>query len=165
MKTYSLSLILIFTIATVYAQTGDRSAQVKNVVFSINTSQGLAPISPFIYGSNGYGDDPINNIASRRLGSTRFCGYNWENNASNAGEDYFHINDNYLPQLLGVPQNMSNVPGIVQTSFHEQSLALNCISILTLQAAGYVSKDKNGEVQVNETAPSSRFVEVKFQNS
>ena len=47
-------------------------------------------ISPWIYGSNS------TNIANRtfdRSGGNRTTGYNWENNASNAGADWYHHSD------------------------------------------------------------------------
>ena len=52
----------------------------------INTGTGRAAISPYIYGSNQYLTD-TENWATIRLGGNRMTGYNWENNASNAGND------------------------------------------------------------------------------
>ena len=46
------------------------------------------------------------------------------------------------------------------TRFHDQSVAMGASSILTLQTAGYVARDKNGTVAESETAPSARWIPV-----
>src|SRR5579864_2839385 len=94
-------------------------------------------ISPFIYGSNGQSDDRDENIAARRIGGNRLTGYNWENNASNAGTDYLNHSDDYLTSVAGINGADAKKPGIVITAFHDTSLAMNCYSLVTLQAAGY----------------------------
>ena len=134
----------------------------QEVSFTVSSNDSLKSISPYIYGTNqllGGGE----NWSSHRLGGNRLTGYNWENNASNAGKDYYHYSDNYLVQAEGIPDDSSNVPGIVTTTFHNQSLQLGAYSLITLQMAGYVSKDKNGAVTEAETAPSPRWDKVKFQ--
>ncbi len=119
-------------------------------------------ISPFIYGSNGQSDDRDENITARRIGGNRLTGYNWENNASNAGTDYINHSDDYLTYIAGITGADALKPGIVITAFHDTSLAMNCYSLVTLQAAGYVAADFNGTVAQSETAPSPRWKEVKF---
>jgi mannan endo-1,4-beta-mannosidase len=129
-----------------------------NVTYQINTSAGVRPISPYIYGMCNGGYD---NATIRRQGGNRMTGYNWENNASNAGADYFHQNDNYLPWVMGIPMALENNPGIVTTAFHDSALAHGAISAVTLQMAGYVAKDKNGtSVEAGEAAPSNRWVQI-----
>ena len=119
-------------------------------------------ISPLIYGSNGQSDDRDENITARRIGGNRLTGYNWENNASNAGTDYINHSDDYLTYISGITGADAKKPGIVITAFHDTSLAMNCYSLVTLQAAGYVSADFNGTVDSIDTAPSKRWKEVKF---
>ncbi len=116
-------------------------------------------ISPYIFGSNG--DIITNVITARRFGGNRTTGYNWVNNASSAGEDWYNNNDDYLSWIMGIPEEQANETGIVLKSFHQQSIESNCISLITLPMAGYVAKDKNGTVEENETAPSSRWAVVK----
>mgnify|MGYP005725362665 CR=1 FL=1 len=130
------------------------------IQISINTSEQRKPISPYIYGSN---QDLSDNDAwtVRRLGGNRLTGYNWENNASNAGKDWFHSSDDFLVSFMNIPANQANRPGIVMTEFHDRSLVIGAESVLTLQMAGFVAKDKNGTVQENETAPSPRWVAAK----
>ena len=118
------------------------------------------PISPYIYGSNAQSDDRAENITARRIGGNRLTGYNWENNASNAGNDWNHSSDNYLTWIAGIPAGQESVPGIVLTSFHDTSVAMNAYSLLTLPMAGYVAKDKNGTVYDGEQAPSPRWARI-----
>ncbi|HVO74340.1 MAG TPA: glycoside hydrolase family 44 protein [Ignavibacteriaceae bacterium] len=129
------------------------------VNFNIYVKDSLNPISPYIYGTNQLltGEE---NWTALRQGGNRMTGYNWENNASNAGSDYFHSSDNYLTWISGI-QN-ENEPGIVTTTFRDKSIELNAYSLVTLQLAGFVAKDKNGTVSESETAPSSRWAKVQF---
>ncbi len=119
-------------------------------------------ISPLIYGSNGQSDDRDENITARRIGGNRLTGYNWENNASNAGTDYLNHSDSFLTYISGITGSEALKPGIVITAFHDTSLAMNCYSLVTLQAAGYVASDFNGTVSNAETAPSERWKKVEF---
>ena len=123
-----------------------------NVTYNINTEGTKTPISKYVYGSNwGSGTD----YTIRRSGGNRLTAYNWENNYSNAGADWWWNNDNYM--------SSSTIPGKAITDFHNQALSQGQASIVTLQMAGYVSADKNGFVDCNtQAAPSSRFRKVVF---
>jgi hypothetical protein len=131
-----------------------------DVSFSVDTSAERASISPYIYGTNS-DFTGTERCTARRLGGNRMSGYNWENNASNGGSDWHHANDNYLPWRHGIPDSESNTPGIAVTVFHERSLSKGAYSLVTLQTAGYVAKDKNGIVSEGEVAPSPRWVAVR----
>ncbi|HPI19592.1 MAG TPA: glycoside hydrolase family 44 protein [Candidatus Kapabacteria bacterium] len=147
-----LTLIIIFL---VFIQ--EISAQLKDtlIIFPNEISHS---ISPYIFGSNG--DVIPNVITARRFGGNRTTGYNWVNNASSAGEDWYNSNDNYLTWTMGIPEEQANETGIVLKTFHQQSIESNSISLITLPMSGYVAKDKNGTVEENETAPSSRWAVV-----
>lgn len=129
-----------------------------SVNYHINTTQGIEQISPYVYGVNMMTATDFS--TARRMGGNRLTGFNWENNASNAGADYYHSSDNYIPWILGVPSSNYAVPGISLTTFHNTSLSQDDYTLLTLPMAGYAARDKNGTVPVSETAPSSRWVEV-----
>ena len=120
-------------------------------------------ISQYIYGTNqllsGAGDSE--NWTAYRLGGNRLTGFNWENNASNAGHDYYHSSDWYLSDLYGVPRDSAEVPGKLISTFQGEALRLGAFPLLTLQMAGFVSRDKNGPVADSETAPSPRWAVVK----
>ncbi len=146
-------LLLLFVVSQIYSQ----------VTVNINTLQERNPISPYIYGVNQDIQGVIPTV--RRIGGNRMTGYNWENNASNAGDDWYHSSDDFLCSILGIPSAERNLPGRVLTVFHNQSLQVGAKSLITLQMAGYVAKDKNGTVSEAETAPSPRWCEVKFKKS
>jgi mannan endo-1,4-beta-mannosidase len=130
--------------------------QAVNFTVIINNSP--VPISPYIYGANP--EFTANeNLGARRLGGNRLTGYNWENNASHAGTDWYNDNDDYLTSGLLNP----DAPGAVLTSFHDEALSVGAYPLITLQMAGYVAKDKSGSsVTAAQTAPSSRFDKVQF---
>ncbi|RVU02876.1 T9SS type A sorting domain-containing protein [Mucilaginibacter limnophilus] len=133
-------------------------AQVK-VTFNVNTKAERKKISPLIYGTN----DNYKYAAAKRLGGNRITNYNWENNASNAGRDWFHESDNYVPWEQGVDEGDYNVPGAAIKAFHTRSLQQNAFSLITLPMAKYVAADKNGAVSGAQTAPSNRWAKVKYQ--
>jgi mannan endo-1,4-beta-mannosidase len=132
----------------------------QTVNFAITVNDSPDTISPFIYGTNQLMSGG-ENWGSMRLGGNRLTGYNWENNASNAGSDYIHSSDNYLPSVFGVPGDSSNVPGIVVEAFYRQAQPFNAYPLVTLQMAGFVARDKNGAVDSSQTAPSFRWAYVK----
>lgn len=136
------------------------SAQNLNISFIVHTQKDTGLISPYIYGSNGQSDDRAENITARRLGGNRMTGYNWENNASNAGNDWYHSSDNYMVSQL--PANQRSIPGIVVKTFHDESVISGCYSLITLQAAGYVAADVKGTVSEAEKAPSARWKAVSW---
>jgi mannan endo-1,4-beta-mannosidase len=104
----------------------------------------------------------LSEITFRRLGGNRMTGYNWENNASNAGLDWNHQSDDYLCGVLGLTGAQCSTTGGVITAWHDQSVAMGAASELTLEMAGYVAADMNGPVAVNETAPSARWKAAPF---
>ena len=125
------------------------------VQFTIDISKETKLISPLIYGSNDDSLTAEDGVTLRRYGGNRLTGYNWENNASTAGTDYNNSSDSFLGGGL--------VPGKAMTDFHDKSVAAGQQSVVTLQAAGYVAKDKKGTVDSSQTAPSSRWVKVVFE--
>lgn len=130
----------------------------QNVNFTLSLHGQLQPISQYIYGSNAVLADDDNYTAMRQ-GGNRMTGYNWENNASNAGNDYNMSSDNYLTWSAGIA--FENSPGIVTTFFHDNNQKRGTqYSLVTVQLAGFAAKDKNGTVTVDQTAPSSRWVRV-----
>ena len=73
------------------------AATTVNVTITINPANTKA-ISPYIYGLNFYSgnSDAPSLLTFDRAGGNRWTAYNWINNGSNAGSDYFYENDNYL---------------------------------------------------------------------
>jgi len=130
------------------------------VTVTVNPAAGRAAISPYIYGSNQ--DFSGVALTARRIGGNRMTGYNWENNASNAGSDYFFQSDDYLTWVFGVTGTPANIPGLTLTHFMDQSVAANVpYSVVTLQMAGYVARDKAGPILPAEIPPSARWVPLR----
>src|ERR1041384_1542448 len=86
------------------------------VTFTIDTGQERASISPYIYGTN-QDLTGTERWTARRLGGNRLTGYNWENNASNAGSDWQQSSDNFLCTNVGV--SSCSTSGSVVTTFHD----------------------------------------------
>jgi len=104
------------------------------VPMTINASQNVQSISPYIYGTN----DPsrISAATSVRLGGNRWTAYNWTNNDSNAGSDYYFQNDGYL--------SSSTTPGAAVLPTLQADATSGAATLLTIPMAGYVSADRNG---------------------
>ncbi len=152
MKILRPFIVLFFMYAGLYSQ---------SVNFTVDVVDSLSPISPHIYGTNQLLNGG-ENWSALRLGGDRLTGYNWENNASNAGADYLNYSDDYLAQTLGIPPDSSSIPGVVTQVFHNQALQLGAYTLATLQMAGFVAADKSGPVDPTQIAPSSRWDYVKF---
>ena len=149
MRLFLIPLCIFLFTAQIFSQT---------VYFTIIINSSPKPISPYIYGANPeFTEDE--NLGSRRLGGNRLTGYNWENNASHAGTDWYNDNDNYMASGLPHP----DAPGATLSAFHDEAVSVGAYPLITLQMAGYVAKDKSGtSVSEAETAPSSRFDKVQF---
>jgi mannan endo-1,4-beta-mannosidase len=113
-------------------------------------------ISPAIYGSN-QNFSGTENFSAMRQGGNRLTGYNWENNASNAGTDWYNSSDNLIPASMGIPNNQSLIPGIGMTAFIDSCRKYNRFCLTTFQMAGFVARDKNGTVADSQVAPSIRW--------
>ena len=123
-----------------------------NVTYNINTDVNRTPISKYIYGTNSTGNS---NYTLVRSGGNRLTAYNWENNWSNAGADWWWENDQYL--------SSSATPGKYVTDFRQSCINNKQDSIVTLQMAGYVSDSVFGMVDCNlYAAPSYYFKKVVF---
>lgn len=96
-------------------------------------------ISPYIYGLNFYsgvnGAPPL--LTFDRAGGNRWTAYNWINNASNAGSDYYYENDDYL--CNGTCN--ASVPAEAVRLFISGDQANSLASLVTFQMQGNVSVD------------------------
>jgi hypothetical protein len=127
-----------------------------SVRFTLNSGQNVRAISPWIYGTN-FNSTPIATL--NRIGGNRLTGYNWENNASNAGSDWYHHSD------FGMATGPNDPPGYPFRG-PIQSAATNGKAVLvTVPMAGYVAADGNGTVDETEIAPSPRWKQVVAKKS
>lgn len=143
--TMMLSLLLVSCAVAPTAQSGAITIDA--------TSQ--KPISPLIYGVNFPDWDALGSgFTLARLGGNRTTAYNWETNASNAGNDYRHQNDGYMGE--------SDQAGKTYRDFMRSAQAHGARVLLTIPTAGYVSADKKGDGDVKQTP---NYLEVRFHKS
>src|SRR5262245_48500863 len=96
------SLALLALLTTGCAQTTATSTPAAPqgppiaVEFAVDTAQNRHAISPYIYGINELNASRPAGLRTGRAGGNRWTAYNWETNASNAGADYHHQNDDFL---------------------------------------------------------------------
>ncbi len=120
----------------------------------IDTSKQTA-ISPLIYGVNSTDFAGMSKgFTFARMGGNRLTAYNWENNASNAGSDWYFQNDN----LMGA----TNEAGWAGRTFIQACTANNVTPLVTIPTAGYVSADKNGDGDVRT---GSNYLAKRFKKS
>jgi mannan endo-1,4-beta-mannosidase len=150
-----ISLLLILTLFCRFA-----FPQIS-VSYTISPQADRKVISPYVYGCN-YSQvtnfTTGENFTIARDGGNRTTAYNWENNASNAGSDYVFSSDNFMCSYLGIPDANSAIPGIAYTTVIDSANKHNAKSLMTLQLAGYVSRDKKGSLTT--PAPNSRWCQV-----
>lgn len=126
------------------------------VSFEIHSDQDRKAISPLIYGTNSgdFTNARLRHLTFNRAGGNRITAYNWETNASNAGNDYFNQNDDFL--------SASNTPGAAFTTQIQDTLNAGGDYVMSLPMIGYVAADKNGGGDVNQTAD---FIHTRFNVS
>lgn len=141
------------------APTPPPPAPTAQVTFEIDSQEDVRPISKFIYGMNfgvddtGFASRPAN-LALSRSGGNRMTAYNWETNASNAGEDWFNQSDDFL--------GGGDVPGGAVTPLIDAALNADAGIVVTVPMIGYVAADKNAGGDVNQTPD---YINVRFHES
>lgn len=126
-----------------------------DVRFDVHSQRARHAISPYIYGHNQpEWDGRGARLTLARSGGNRWTAYNWETNASNAGEDYFNQNDGYL--------GGGDTPGEAVRAPIAASHARGAAHLITVPIAGYVAADKNGGGDVNQTPD---YLNVRFHDS
>lgn len=130
------------------------STPVNELVLEVDATR-ATPISPYIYGANFPDFSKVGSLFTfTRLGGNRTTAYNWETNASNAGNDYRHQNDGYMGE--------SDEAGLTYRKFLQESQSRGAAVLLTIPTAGYVSADKKGDGDVGNTP---NYLNVRFHKS
>jgi hypothetical protein len=126
---------------------------VADVIITIDPTK-TKLISPYIYGTNFYSGNtsPQPNFTFDRDGGNRWTAYNWINNGSNAGSDYFYENDNYLCN----GSCAASIPAEAVHTFISADHAAGLASLVTFQLQGYVSVDTTN-VQVPMPFPNLTY--------
>ncbi len=131
------------------------AAPAGSVTFTVDSGQARHPISPYIYGANQVDwAGRSRGLRLARLGGNRWTAYNWETNASNAGADYYHQNDDYL--------GGGDVPGEAVRPHVAAAHAAGASMLVTVPMAGYVSADKGPGGDVSQTPD---YLNVRFHRS
>ncbi|MDE5993724.1 MAG: PKD domain-containing protein, partial [Oscillospiraceae bacterium] len=155
-KTISAAAAILFAFSAGQSAFAEQSVS----KITVTPSEHIRKISPYIYGVNTGVD--LNNVSAKsiRLGGNRMSAYNWENNMSNAGSDYYHTSDMYL--ITDIPDEFKRVPGGPALALSNQAQAHNVpYTLLTLQMLGYVTSSKRGRVSEENAAPSDYWVKVE----
>ncbi|HEY4303883.1 MAG TPA: glycoside hydrolase family 44 protein [Gemmatimonadaceae bacterium] len=129
--------------------------------FTIDPSRPF-PISRFIYGAN-FVESRSWDFARRfprftfvRIGGNRLSAYNWENNYSNAGNDYLYENDDYLSD--------SRKPGEAVRKRVEAARASGAGAMVTVPMIGYVAADARGPMDAADATRATRLA-TRFKQS
>jgi len=126
----------------------------ETAAFTIDATKQM-PISPYVYGANNVDWDKMQvPFPLARQGGNRLTAYNWETNASNAGNDWHHQNDGYLGE--------SNEPGWTVRTYMQPAQAHDAAVLVTVPCAGHVAADKKGDGDVNQTPD---YINVRFKVS
>ena len=132
------ALALPMTIVPQTITAADSNQYAMNITVDLSGEQ--KAISPYIYGMNKYDDASVLDdvrISAVRQGGNRLTAYNWETNASNAGEDWKHSSDSFM--------SSSNEPAACVQEFSDIAVKHDIpYRLTTLQMAGYVAADKDG---------------------
>lgn len=150
----TLALLLASVALAQPAPTSPPTSAPSPIQITVHPDKPLGPISPLIYGLNhmdGRTQAGNRHIPFARQGGNRMSAYNWENNASNAGHDYHHQNDDYL--------GGGDTPGEVVRKFVEPALRSGTSVLITVPFIDYVAADKAPDGDVNKTPDylQSRF--------
>ena len=95
------ALTLPMTIIPQMVTAADSNQYTMNI--TVDLSGEKKTISPYIYGMNKYDDGAVLDdvrISAVRQGGNRLTAYNWETNASNAGEDWKHSSDSFMSSMI-----------------------------------------------------------------
>ncbi|HLV65901.1 MAG TPA: glycoside hydrolase family 44 protein [Polyangiaceae bacterium] len=115
----------------------------------------ITKISPYVYGINSQKVGGTRTTI-RRMGGNRQTAYNWENNASSAGSDWQHLNDDWSCTNLGYKN--CNEPAGQFTSFVDENSKDGIESLVVVPIIDWVAADKSGPVPESDAAPSKRYV-------
>jgi hypothetical protein len=137
------------------------NAQPGPLRFSIDPSKQF-PISRFIYGANFVESRPWDfarhfpPFTLVRIGGNRLSAYNWENNFSNAGNDYLYENDDYLSD--------SRKPGDAVRTRVDAARHDGAGAMVTIPMIGYVAADNRGPMDVADATRATRLA-TRFKRS
>ncbi len=107
---------------------------------NVNVALDRKSISPYIYGMN-FADETLANelaLPVRRWGGNSTSRYNWQNDFSNTGSDWYFEN---IPQDYPLPSGLPN--GSASDQFVDQDRRTNTRTLLTVPLIGWVAKNSS----------------------
>lgn len=155
------------------------------VNMQINTSSASQkPISPYIYGLNGYVYDntwgstwatglsnhggaanlSAMNVTAWRVGGNSMTSYNWEQGANNGGNDDAHKNSNFQSYMVtssaasAAPAFYTPAQALVTTQNH--ALTIGAAALIQLPMAGYVAADITNSTCGTPVSTPTRWKQV-----
>ena len=111
----------------------------SNLTVQIDRTQNRRAVNPEIYGVN-FGEDAANaamKYPSRRWGGNAVSRYNWQNDMSNTGADWFYMN---VPQSDAVPALLPH--GSAADVFIDTTRRAGGQPLITIPALGWVPADQ-----------------------
>ncbi len=151
--------LLSFSAAAVFTSSAVGSAG-RTVNITVDTARDRKAVSPYIYGVNAELMERDVSCKAVRAGGNRYTAYNWETNASNAGSDLRNNSDGYFMQ--NVPDEMKDKAGCAALKLAQVCADKGAYSLMTLELAGFVAADTDGEVTKAQKAPSERWDKVEL---
>jgi len=124
------------------------------LAIDVDPAKTIGTISPYVYGVNSQ-EAPGTGVAVRRMGGNRQTAYNWEINASNAGNDYKNQSDDWPCTVLGYTN--CGEPAAQFLDFAADNKRIGAATLATVPLVDYVAADKKLAVSVDEKAPSKRW--------
>jgi hypothetical protein len=126
-----------------------------DATFNIDLNQQGTEISPYIYGTNLYKDTDTFPAYSTlgRIGGNLWTMYNWENNASNSGNDWQHFNTGFL--------GGGDIPANAVKLRMDKIRANKAAALITVPIGDAVAADKiNTDVTKTPDYQATRFRKV-----
>lgn len=129
--------------------------QSRPILLTVDAKSAGMPISPYVYGTNlSAWNGRQRYLTFGRGGGNRMTAYNWENNASNAGSDWDHQNDDFL--------GGGDTPGEVYRSAVDAAIKAGKGYLVTIPLVDYVAADKNGGGDVAQTP---NYLQTRFKQN
>lgn len=132
-----------------------------DVRLDVKSNVGRHPISPLIYGTNQPVNPSTNRYGLLRMGGNRLTAFNWENNASNAGNDYQFQNDDYL--VMSQPAASRKNTGLAVQMRLDAAKTINAAAMVTVPILDYVAADQNGGGDVRNSG--ANYLTTRFKQN
>ncbi len=127
------------------------SASIKSASISLLSKPGR-PISPYLWGYNYQDSDKLKQLGGtvNRWGGNATSNYNWKENSTNRGGDWFFLNS-------GSPPESGQEKDKDYAKFITDSFSAGCQSIITIPTTGWVAKSVSKDGPRLCSFPTSKY--------